>query len=211
MLNGWRRKESIIKAFFMAFFLCPQALFSPLTTTKVTKREKEKLQTKHVHSSICQSFLSWRKRMLIVATTLLSLSTIPMLVNLRHKDYVGDAYYYGFSCDNCTTLGITAQISQDIAPASIFIGAIVGIFVWTDFRLSKRTLVYGWILAIILGFWPFLLPVSYLRNNINRGIQGIAEDYTNRIQSGFLNTVSSLPMFLAISGNHFSLSHSTCT
>ena len=145
MLNGWRRKESIIKAFFMAFFLCPQALFSPpLTATKVTKREKEKLQTKHVHSSICQSFLSWRKRMLIVATTLLSLSTIPMLVNLCHKDYVGDAYYYGFSCDNCTTLGITAQISQDIAPAFNFICAIVGIlFVWTDFRLSKRTLVYG--------------------------------------------------------------------
>ncbi len=205
-MNGfkwpWRKEESIIKAFFMGFLICPKALFTPLTTADVTSREKKKLGNNNVHSSICQSFLAWRKRMLFVAFFLLSISILPSLVSLLNNDYFGDAYYYGFSCIGCSILGIVAQISQDVASAFILIGAAGAIYFWTDFSLSKRILLYGWGCAIVFGFWPFLVPISYLRNLNDDDVEGIVDEYAKRIQYGFVNTVSSLPMFLAISGNY---------
>jgi hypothetical protein len=136
-------------------------------------------------SSYSQSFLSWRRRNLCMAAAFMFVS-----VGLQCYDLIT---VLQMALEDCkyTAIGLVGYFSQAIHPVVSWIMLMTAALGWTNYQTSRNRLVTGWVIGMILVFWPNLVPVDQMLKD---------RSFPQRAFVGVMNSLATLPMYLAIAG-----------
>jgi len=177
---------NFLQATFVRF---PRAVFSGIDTVELSNNEQKMLNKDWsdylFQSSYSQSYLAWRRRNLFLASVFIAVS-----VGLQCYDLV---QVLGTTLEDCkfTTLGLAGAVSQSIYPLLSFTVLIASAMQWTKYKSSRDMLVSGWLLGMVLLLWPNLVPVDMLLKD---------RSFEQRAVLGLVNSLATLPMYLAIVG-----------
>jgi hypothetical protein len=197
----WRKENKFVTwcAFIantaLAILRYPAAFLSPITGTTPTEREEKTLYNEEILFDGSQSFLVWRKRMVIFSIPMQLLSVLPnvrdliiLIINQEQDDW----------CEYCTHLGKGANISENSAVFLSVLAAMIGTFLWTDYQKSKRVYFLGWALSLLLSLWPMLVPKNSLTDSDKLADSDLkVQIQTYRYTSQFLMI---LPIYLSLAG-----------
>lgn len=182
------QRSSLARLFnFLRF---PLALFVGLGDVELSDYEKRVLNKELSdyiwQSGFSQSFLAWRRRLLYFASLLFTVSASLLIVDLvRNGIYNNDdeAVY--------TAVGLASLVSQRIPPFVALSVTFVAAWLWTDYTKSRKVLVPGWVLGLLLMLWPSLVPVDNML---------VEPTDADRVLQGVLNAITILPTYLALIG-----------
>lgn len=151
---------------FLSFLL--RALLSNLRTVSVSAREQRKLEARGIADPTLQRYLVWRRSTfaLVLLPTLLSAG---IATTNQFYDAPGPARFiwnaFGVTAtttnsppSSYTAFGVFADSVQLFSLFAVPLSALIAVFFWSRWKLSRRIILAGWLIAFLVPMLLALCP-----------------------------------------------------